>query len=82
MKIDNELICNMCQCSMTHYEHKGTHIWICDGGGKDEEVGCANIQFEYVVEGDLINLQKFISDRQKTNSRNIESSRVLKEYER
>ena len=82
MKIDDGLVCNMCQCDMSYYEYNGTHIWICDGGGNDGEVGCPNIQFEYIGERDLINLQKFMNDRQRESSKSTESLRSTKNYER
>jgi len=82
MKIEDGLVCNMCQSGMSYYECNGTHIWVCDGGGEEGEVGCPNIQFEYIDERDLINLQRFLNGRQKTSSRNTEALRAKEEYER
>ena len=73
----NKLVCNMCDSNMSYYNFNDTHIWICDGGGDDQNVGCPNIQFEFISNKDLDNLVMFLTERQrdkvvKQNDRNIE----------
>lgn len=60
---NKKIKCNMCnEYSLTYYNYKGTHIWICNGEhmANTDYTGCMNIQFEYESQKDLDNLVEFL----------------------
>jgi ribosomal protein L37AE/L43A len=56
MKEKYKLKCNICEeRSLTNFNHKGTHIWLCEM--------CPNIQFEYYCQEDARRVEEFLRER-------------------
>ena len=47
--------CGLCDSQLEYYNHKGTHIQICEM--------CPNVQFEYYSQGDVKRVEEFLRER-------------------